>query len=315
MSTPTPRYPRYTPGTDNVEGYAVPPPPVDEDVLQRLGVVRFDRDMRTLSRDELALAFASQRSGRIILTRLIRSIIWQILERIRSGDLEPPPGNLRSFWYRHVKPVLAHIPDDDTAKTDPYETMLAAFTELVMEEKLCRYSEFDFTDENWEHRRLGTQKPHILLFAEKRGWMRFLKQAHERWGISVLSLGGAPSALTSEYTSAHLRPLLQPETRVHLLGIVDFDPSGWVIAQAFQDQLAQTGLTQTSLHTLIHPEHYSPDDLTLFRFPLPRGQTTLTERWLQKTGGLHGEKWGLEAESMHPDKVRALIKSFIEAHT
>ena len=145
--------------------------------------------------------------------------------------------------------------------------------------------------------------------------MRFLKQAHERWGISVLSLGGAPSALTSEYTSAHLRPLLQPETRVHLLGIVDFDPSGWVIAQAFQDQLAQTGLTQTSLHTFIHPEHYSSDELTLFRFPPPRGQTTLNERWLQETGGLHGEKWGLEAESMHPDKVRALIKSFIEAHT
>ena len=283
-------------------------------VLQRLGIVRFTRDMRTLSRDELAAAFASQRSGRIILTRLIRSIIWQVLEWIRSGELTPRSGNLRTFWYRHVKPVLAHIPDDDEAKTDPYETMLAAFTELVMEEKLCRYAEFDFTDENWEHRRIGTRTPHILLFAEKRGWMRFLKRAHERWGISVLSLGGAPSALTSEYTAAHLQPVLEPDTQIRLVGIVDFDPSGWVIAQAFQDQLAQTGLTQTQLHTLIHPRHYSPEELAMFRYPLPRGQTTLTERWLAQTGGIEGEKWGLEAESMPRDKVISLIEHHIQAH-
>jgi len=291
----------------------MPPPPDEQDVLSKLGVVRFTRDMRTLNREELAEAFASQRSGRIILTRLIRSIIWQVLERIRSGKLQPLPGNLRTFWYRHIKPVLAHIPDDDTVRTDPYETMLDAFTELVLDKKLCRYGEFDFTDANWEHRRLGSQRPHILLFAEKRGWMRFLKQAHEQWGITVLSLGGAPSALTSEYTSAHLRPLLEPNTQIHLIGIVDFDPSGWVIAQAFQNQLAQTGLTQTQLHTLIHPKHYSPDELTLFRFPLPKGQTTLTARWLEQTGGLGGETWGLEAESMHPDKVRDLIQKHIQA--
>lgn len=144
--------------------------------------------------------------------------------------------------------------------------------------------------------------------------MRFLKQAHERWGVSVLALGGAPSALTSEYTAAHLQPLLDSETPVQLLGIVDFDPSGWVIAQAFQDQLSQTGLTQTQLHTLIHPRHYSPEELTLFRFPLPRGQTTLTTRWMEQTGGIEGEKWGLEAESMPRDKVINLIKHFIDTH-
>ena len=289
-----------------------PPPPPD--VLKRLGIVRFNRDMRALPRADLAEAFASQRSGRIILTRLMRSIIWQVLERIRSGDLPAISGNLRTFWYRHVKPVLAHIPDDDTAKTDPYETMLAAFTELVMEEKLCRYAEFDFTDENWEHRRIGTRKPHILLFAEKRGWMRFLKQAHEQWGISVLSLGGAPSALTSEYTAAHLQSVLKSDAQILLLGIVDFDPSGWVIAKAFQDQLAQTGLTQTQLHTLIHPSHYPPEELTLFRFPLPKGQATLTTRWLEQTGGIDGEKWGLESESMPFDKVKSLIQHFIDSH-
>ncbi len=290
-------------------------PPLDEqDVLSKLGIVRFNQDMRKADRDELAEAFASQRSGRIILTRLIRSIIWQVLERIRSGKLKPPPGNLRTFWYRHVKPVLAHIHDDDNAKTDPYDTMLSAFTELVMKNKLCRYSEFDFTDENWEHRRLGTQRPHIILFAEKRGWMRFLKQAHEQWGVSVLALGGAPSALTSEYTAAHLRPLLKPNVPIHLVGIVDFDPSGWVIAQAFQNQLAQTGLTHTQLHTLIHPKHYSPQELTLFGFPLPKGQTTLTARWMDKTGGVHGEKRGLEAESMPIDKVRALVEHKIKTH-
>ena len=285
-----------------------------DETLRRLGVVRFDRDMRRLSREKLAAAFASERSGRIILTRLIRSIIWQVLERIRAGDLQPLPGNLRTFWYRHVKPVLAHIPDDDTAKTDPYETMLAAFTELIMDEKLCRYAEFDFTDENWEHRKIGTRAPHVLLFAEKRGWIRFLKRAHERWGISVLSLGGAPSALTTEYTASQLEPLVPSAAQIQLIGIVDFDPSGWMIAQAFQNQLAQVGLTQTQLHTLIHPKHYSPDELAMFRFPLPRNQTILTERWLQETGGLQGEKYGLEAESMDSNALRELVFKRIKPH-
>lgn len=289
-------------------------PPTPPEVLKRLGIVRFTRDMRTLPRADLAKAFASQRSGRIILTRLMRSIIWQVLERIRSGDLPPISGNLRTFLYLHVKPVLARIPDDDAAKTDPYETMLAAFTELIMDEKLCRYGEFDFTDDNWEHRRIGTQRPHILLFAEKAGWMRFLKQAHEQWGVSVLALGGAPSALTSEYTATHLQPVLKSNAPVQLLGIVDFDPSGWVIAKAFQNQLAQAGLTQTQLHTLIHPSHYSPEQLAMFRLKLPKGQSTLTTRWLEQTGGIHGEKRRLEAESMPFDKVESLIQDFIEAH-
>ena len=280
-----------------------------------MGIVRFTEDIQTFSREQLTQAFAAQSSGRIILTRLFRSIIWQVLERIRSGQLLPFPGNLRSFWYRHLKPVLARIPDDDEAKTDPYDTMLSVFTELVMEEKLCRYAEFDFTDENWEHRRLGTERPHILLFAEKRGWMRFLKRAHERWGVSVLALGGAPSALTSEYTATHLQPLLPPDTTVQLVGIVDYNPAGWVIAQAFQDQLAQTGLPQTQLHTLIHPRHYTADTIALSRIPLHGPKHTLQARWLAETGGIHGEMWGLESESMPPDILLRLIQHQVEAHS
>ncbi len=59
-----------------------------------------------------------------MLRRLLRNIIWQAYERITTGDEPGVGGNLRTFWYRFVKPTLAHIDDDDALKSDPYDRML-----------------------------------------------------------------------------------------------------------------------------------------------------------------------------------------------
>ena len=56
------------------------------------------------------------------------------------------------------------------------------FRNLVLEHKLFKYQDFNFTDENWENRRIGTSRPEILVFAEKTGWVRFLHEIHEQWG-------------------------------------------------------------------------------------------------------------------------------------
>jgi hypothetical protein len=283
-------------------------PPPQEELLARHGIVPLERDVRRMTREELEPHFAAKSSGRILLGPLIRSTIWQAKTRIEEGREPPISGNLRTFWYRWVKPVLAHIPDDDTAKTDPYDTMLEAFTDLVLELGLFHYRDLDFTDESWENRRIGTTRPEVLVFAEKTGWVRFLRDIHDELGVSTLALGGAPSALTSEYTARDILDAIGGTGPVQLIGIVDYDPSGAIIANAFQTQLAKTGLPDTTSELLIHPAHYSGDEIEIFRYPLPTHDRTKNIRWLERTGGIDGLAYGLEAESMPLERVKNLVR-------
>jgi hypothetical protein len=204
--------------------------------------------------------------------------------------------------------------DDDRLRTDPYDVLTSAFSDLVLERKLFRYADFDFSDEHWENRRIGTRHPHILVFSEKTGWFRFLRELHEDQGVSVLALGGAPSALTSEYTAAQLLAALPRQRTVHLIGIVDYDPFGDVIAEAFRNQLAQSGLRRLTLQTLVSPEPYSASELAVMRYPLSKRYRTLLSRWMAKTGGIHGEPFGLESESMPLERVTPLVKAAIGRH-
>jgi hypothetical protein len=181
----------------------------------------------------------------------------------------------------------------------------------VLERKLFRYADFDFTDENWENRRIGAEHPQVLVFAEKTGWIRFLTDLHRELGVSVLALGGAPSALTSEYTATHLRAALPRLRAVRLIGIVDYDPSGDIIAQAFQNQLAKVGLGRTTLATVLHPRHYAPAEVAVARYPLSKRRRTIVAKWMQKTGGIGGEAFGLESESLPPERMLALVKRAI----
>jgi hypothetical protein len=282
-----------------------------EEILKAEKIYHIDKDIRLMTREELSEYFAADSSGRILLAKLIKNTIWQAYEKIRSGEETPISGNIRTFWYLWIKPVLAHIPDDDEVKTDPYDTMLKAFTRMIMDLKLFRYADFDFTDENWENRRIGTRRPEVLIFSEKTGWIRFLRDMYDGFGVSILALGGAPSALTSEYTAEHLKYVISEEQAVQLIGIVDYDPSGDLIASAFKDQLAATGLPNTTLKNTILPEHYLPEEIELFKYPVTEKQKTKNNNWLKKTGGINGELYGLESESMPRERLRTLIEQLI----
>ena len=276
------------------------------------GIHQIDQDLRTLSRDELAPFFASKSSGRIMLAPLIKAVICQAFLKIKAGTELPIEGNIRTFWYRWLKPVLAHIHDDEPTATDPYDLMLRAFSQLIMEQKLFQYADFDFTDENWENRRIGNLFPQILVFSEKSGWVRFLRTIHDKFGVSTLALGGAPSALTSEYTTSHIKKaLLSENAAVSLIGVVDYDPSGDMIAEAFKGQLEACGLKVASLTTVIEPKHYSAEELNIYKYPLPTGQKTKNENWLKKTGGIDGKPFGLEAESLHRERLNKLVEVLI----
>lgn len=242
-----------------------------------------------------------------MLSRLIKSIIWQAYQKIKVGEEPEIVGNIRTFWYSHVKIVISKLPQSHLGKTDPYDLMTRLFTEMVLDLGLFRYADFSFTDENWENRRIGTTQPATLLFSEKRGWVRYLRRKHEQYGVSILALGGFPSALTSEYTALAIQKVLEPGQKVRLVGIVDYDPSGYQIAASFRDQLERSGLAIESLETMIDPRHYTQRELDLYVYHLSLKQKTKVEKWIQATGGVDGDPYGLESESFPLKRLDVLL--------
>ncbi len=193
--------------------------------------------------------------------------------------------------------------------------MIRAFSGLVSH-GLMRYADFDFTDEAWEHRRIGTRSPHILVFTEKEGWIRLLRKLHDDLGISTLALSGTPSRVTSEYTAGYINRALAETasagTTVRLIGLVDYDPSGAVVATALQQQLEASGLTPTTLETVIGPADFTAEELRRYRYVPPRGRYgTARKRWFAKSRGIDGELYGLSSDVLPYDRADRLIRERI----
>ncbi len=62
------------------------------------------------------------------------------------------------------------------------------------------------------------------------------------------------------------------------------------------------------MQTMIHPRHYDAEELRMFKVPLPRRQKTKLRTWMEKTGGIDGEAFGLESESMQIGRLRELLE-------
>ena len=277
-------------------------------ILDAEGVQEVTKDIRLLDLRELEERFGAASSGRIIVSHVIKSIIWHAVGRIRSGDAPGVDGNLRSFFYQWIKPVMAKIPGALSAARDPYDTMLGVFVEMVSEHKLFSYGELDLSDEGWEHRRLGADRPEVIVFAEKLGFWRWLKRAQKIWPVTIVALGGTPSLLSSEYLLRELSERVDLEvTPLELVSVVDWDPAGWQIERAFARHLRSLSAARVSLSSLVTPALYSTEEQAIFRFGLPGKQKTKNRKWLEATGGLNGEAFGLESDAAPRQALTAAL--------
>lgn len=289
------------------------------EVLQRKKVLRLEEDIWRMDRRTLLKNFGARTSGRPVAKRMIRSIVWQVYERIHAGKLEAIGGNVRTFWYRFVKAPLGRVGLLQTAKADHYVTMMQVFAEMVEDLDLFKYTAFGFDDPTWENRRIGVKHPTTIVFAEKAGLMRFLKeQVHAVYDVTVVALAGWPSILSTEYMARHIEEAAgydPPEKvwakeKVRLFSIVDWDPSGWMIREVFVRQLQDQGMTRYEMVDLIQPKNFTEEEVSLYAYPVPQGprQATKNQRWLEATGGLEGRLDGLEADSLARETLRDLLR-------
>jgi len=176
----------------------------------------------------------------------------------------------------------------------------------VVDHGLFSYGDFGFTDEGGHNRRLGQANRHIFCLAEKVGHMPLLGQLQGDYDVTIVALGGQPSALSSEYLLAELDHTgFDMDRSVPLLTIVDYDPAGDSIVRSFIWQIHALGFTG-EIHRvdLVDPSRMTPAQIKLNKYPLSRrkSERKKNQRWAARTAGLtdygHGLFYGLEADAM-----------------
>jgi hypothetical protein len=281
--------------------------PAEKTVSQILaveGIADYPEDLRQLSAAELRRLFAFASSGKINATRVIKNLIWQAYTAIRDGRRAPIGGNLRSFWYTDIKPVLSRlgVPVEGRRAT---ELVYDAFVELVTRHHLFHYRDLGFLDEGAQTRAVGQTNGTCLLFAEKDGRFALVRDIAQAADATALALGGYPSSLATEYLVHALQQagVLAERPALQLFSVVDYDPSGYWIAREFAAQLQAFGIQEVTVHPLIRPERVTTAQVALGRYVLPKGSKTTN--WLRETGGIDGEPYGLEADAFPPETIRA----------
>jgi len=279
-----------------------------EAALKKLRVRDFEQDLRTFTAKQLRAEFRARSSGRMMARTLTRNAVYQAATWGIEGKAPKISGNLRSLYYQWVKPIVAKLPELLLTKTDFYELTSEALELFVGELHLFKYRDLDLVDERWENRFISDgRNPHLLLFAEKNGFVQFLQEAARTYGLTSVALGGSPSHLSSEYLAAQLKEKLKTLEPLVLFGITDYDPAGADIARAFAQQLSRQGLQVKEQHELITPKAFEVFELKTLRFSVPKKSPALVTRWLKATGGIEGKAFGLEADALPKARLSALV--------
>lgn len=284
--------------------------PIDYQLeFKRARVRQFDQDLRTMTAQQLRAEFAASSSGRILVKELCRNVVYQAYSWIQKGKAPAIDGNLRSLFYQWLKPVLSKLAKMlSRTKTDPYDEMLNAMEFFVVDLKLFRYEDFGLVDERWENRFFSDgRKPNVLVFAEKNGFVKFLQEVSRKFGVHAVALGGSPSHLSTEFLVSQLRKKFTSFEPLVLYGITDYDPSGADIAASFREQLERQGVEVASMRQLVEPKAFLAEELTTFRFPVPSKYPARVQRWLNDGGGLGGQAFGLEADSIPKHRLISTI--------
>jgi hypothetical protein len=293
-------------------------------VCQRANIRLFKEDLRTFSKDRLLAEFGI--GSQLVMTALLYNLIWQVYTRLVNGELsedEQLMGNIRSFWYTYLKPILAVL---DHVDDRHYDDMIEAFTRFTVDWKLFKYKDWDFLDTNKHNKNIGQGKRmYLFLVAEKEGWLRILEFVHQKYKITTIALGGEASVLSIEYFIDDLEDAgLDKAKDIHVFFITDYDPAGVNIQETFLHKIKRHYVRRLIPHSLITLDRFTPQEVDLNKFQLilpdnEHSQTWLTrvKKWVKQTGGIGqpGTTWkkrayGMEADAIAPGR---LIKIFEEA--
>lgn len=281
--------------------------------LRREGIYPFKEIIHLQPKDWLLKHFGPGREYPVNVNKLMKNIIWQIRTRIVEKKQPQIEGLLRSFWYAYIKPALARAASL-SSDVDQYPQMIKMFVRLIQFCDLMRYKDIGFLDDNKNDRKIGINN-HIILFAEKAGHFPLLERIAQDTEVTILALGGQPSLLSAEYFVDEMKAQgIDIRKSFYTFSLVDYDTSGWIIKDAFLNDLGFFGLKHIQNKDLILPEIFTQEEIGLNKFPLPTPpeMEAKNKKWLKETGGINGKLYGLEADAAPSERIKELFTSQIK---
>lgn len=295
--------------------------------LRKAGIRHYDELIHNQPKEWLIKNFSQGATVYPVnVARLMRNIVWQTRERIQKGEKPPLKELIRTFWYMYIKPTLSRA-EALADETDQYDQLIDNIVYMVKEIKVMRYKDIGFRDDNQAHRKVGGNA-NIILFSEKLGHQEFLSEIAGKYNVSILALGGQPSVLNSEYFVDTLKKTgINLQRSFYLFSIVDYDTSGWIIRDAFLNNLKFYGIAHSRVIDLIHPDMLTPEEIKLARYRIPESEAMRVKNktWLQEVHRRNyqnqtyleetrrGKKilYGLEAESISGKRLTKKIEEIM----
>ena len=262
----------------------MPKPNSLRDRLRKAGIRHYDELIHDQTEEWLIENFNQGATDYPVnVARLMRNIVWQTRERIIKGEKPPLKELLRTFWYMYINPTLSRA-GALAIKADQYAQLIDNIVFMVKEIEVMEYKDIGFRDDNQANRKIGANA-NIILFSEKLGHQEFLSEIADKYNISILALGGQPSVLNAEYFVDTLKQArIGLQRSFYLFSIVDYDPSGWIIRDAFINNLKFYGIPNTRVIDLIHPDMLTPEEVKLARYRIkePEEMRVKNKNWLKE---------------------------------
>jgi len=283
-------------------------------ILMAEGIKTYDEPIHEQNKYWLKEQFGPGKVYPINLTKATKNIVWQVRENIRKKKQEPIEGIIRTFWYTHLKPVFARTDSLNPETQRQADVLNKVLVKLVRERNLMRYKDMGFTDQNEGNRELG-KNLNVMIIGEKHGKYPSLRRIARELNCTVLTLGGQPSLLSMEYlVDEYKQRGFNLQRNIYALFIVDYDPAGWIIRESVLKDLRFYGMSNIKPIDIVRPSLYTRKELELVKYPLPTSKKVINEKWIKRTGGIRGQPYGFESDSIPFKKLKQLIVDAAKPH-
>lgn len=264
-------------------------------------------------------------------SRLIYTFIWQCYLKIKAGELSPLMGNLRSFWYRELGPLLKYHHIFETDEGPPIgrfrgrkggregymlDKMSKAFDQFVLRGFFKFKGEFQFQDPREAFRIMGRKTPGRVFFTEKEGLFWLCQKYAKDYGITVVAAHGEPGLLTMEYLADELKA--RKVKRVKIAALTDYDPWGFNIADSFKDKMEEAvfGFKEIIPVHLTKLDLFDEDVVAYAKRDLTKvspSKKKQVEAWMKVTHGINNEPYGMHIDNANFKKVKVAVEAWINS--
>ena len=170
------------------------------------------------------------------LVDIIRAVIW---EAYRDEGVKLDPGNVRHFWYTHVKFLIEDILRlGETASVKG--ALNTAWQDLVVSGQVT-YEGMNIVSAKENVRRSFTRDSpfsNLIIAVEKENLFDRFEWIPELFNSTLITAGGQPSrAVSRSFIKELLDNGVDLDQQFYMATISDLDPAGYYIQEAFRKQL------------------------------------------------------------------------------